>query len=151
MVCIYCTGNTNVTNSRLQKRTNTVWRRRRCTLCKAVFTTSEGVAYEGALGITNTASHIVPFERDLLFLSIYEACRHREYAVKDATALTNTIIAKLYRLQDEPGLIDRDNVIMLTSETLKAFDPIACVHYLAFHPLAKVHSSPPKTLPISFQ
>ncbi|HEU4966197.1 MAG TPA: hypothetical protein VFT53_01795 [Candidatus Saccharimonadales bacterium] len=86
----------------------------------------------------DTTSHITPFDRDVLYLSIYESCRHRQRAITDATALTNTIIAKLYRAQDEPGAIYRDTIVMIVSTTLKAFDPIACVHYLAFHKLTKI-------------
>jgi len=137
MVCVYCSSSTNVTNSRLQKRTNSVWRRRRCTDCDAIFTTTESVAYEGSLGVLDATSHIIPFDRDLLFLSIYESCRHRLHAPADATALSGTIIAKLHRSQDEPGVIARDTIVIVASETLKAFDPVACVHYLAFHPLTK--------------
>lgn len=85
----------------------------------------------------DTTSHITAFDRDTLYLSIYESCRHRQCAITDATALTNTIIAKLYRAQDEPGVIYRDTIVTIVSVTLEAFDPIACVHYLAFHKLTK--------------
>lgn len=41
MVCIYCSGETQVINSRPQKRLNNIWRRRKCTACEGIFTTSE--------------------------------------------------------------------------------------------------------------
>lgn len=137
MVCVYCSNDTRVTNSRLQKRQNQIWRRRQCLSCGAVFSTTEAVTYGNALAVQNGTSHITPFSRDLLFLSIYESCRHRTQAAADAAALTDTVIAKLHRLQESPGSLDRDTIVLAASETLKAFDAVACVHYLAFHPLAR--------------
>ena len=66
MVCIYCGGETKVTNSRLQKRNNQVWRRRQCLECKGVFTTHEAVDLSSALLIDKSGAP-EPFISDLLF------------------------------------------------------------------------------------
>ncbi len=135
MVCIYCGGKTAVTNSRLQTKANSVWRRRRCYACKAVFTTEEHASYESSFAMQYNASHIVPFERDMLFLSIYEACRHRKNAVSDAASLTTTVLSKLQMIATSNGAIQRNDIVRVTSETLKLFDNASAVHYLAYHPL----------------
>lgn len=134
MVCIYCGNKTEVTNSRLQRKTNTVWRRRRCTVCHAVFTSSEHIDYNRSIAIKYDTSHITPFDRDLLFLNIYDACKHRKTGVADASALTETILGKLLKLDANDGVIPRDTLVSIVSETLNRFDKAASVHYLAYHP-----------------
>jgi transcriptional regulator NrdR family protein len=135
MVCIYCEGKTHVTNSRLQKRTNQVWRRRQCNSCQAIFSSLERIVYEGGLMVQNSTSHITPLQRDKLFLDIYDACRHRPNAISDATALTDTVLSKLLALRASQGLIQRDILVKITDSALKQFDRSAHVHYLAFHSL----------------
>lgn len=135
MVCIYCRKDTHVSNSRLQKRTNQVWRRRTCEHCKNVFTTLEEVTLEQAVRF-NHMGHLEPFSRDKLFLSIYEACRHRKTAVSDATSLTATSLSKI-RSKITDATIDRAIVVKSIAEVLKHFDKAAQVQYLAFHPLAR--------------
>ena len=135
MVCIYCGAKTQVINSRLQKRVNVVWRRRRCQSCRVVFTSLEQNDYENALVVERDASHIIPFRRDELFLSVYEACRHRHNAVADASALTKTILGQLPAIQTSEGRISRDKLVGLVYDALKRFDAVAAIHYNAFHSL----------------
>ena len=134
MVCIYCGEETRVVNSRLQKRINCVWRRRRCSSCDAVFTSIESNAYESSLMVKHGTSHIVPFERDLLFVSVYDACRHRAHAISDASAITSTILGKLQQNKETQGIIERDYLISVTSSILRRFDTAAYVYYQAYHP-----------------
>jgi transcriptional repressor NrdR len=135
MVCVYCSHDTEVINSRLQKRPNQVWRRRRCNNCQNVFSTLEGVDWAGAVRVHNH-KHLEPFSCDKLFLSIYEASKHRKTAVNDATALTRTIISKLWS-HIKAATLTRDQIVHTTSEVLKRFDRAAAVQYVAFHPLTK--------------
>src|SRR5690348_1875861 len=97
MVCIYCGNKTDVINSRPQKRHNKVWRRRRCTKCEAVFTTTEAAALAESLRVARKAkpNTLQPFLRDKLFLSIYKSCQHRPDAIQDASALTDTVVSRL--------------------------------------------------------
>jgi len=132
MVCIYCGSKTEVTNSRLQKKLNRVWRRRRCRICDAVFTSQEQVIYDGAFAVRLSTSHIMPLSRDTLYLSVYDACRHRADAVTEATALTDTILSSLVLLAKD-GLLRREDIIATCSTVLKRFDTAAAVHYAAFH------------------
>lgn len=134
MVCIYCGGKTAVTNSRHQKRLDRVWRRRRCAQCGAVFSTVERVIYGESFVIRNRMSHIVPFDRDTLFLSVYDACRHRTDATGDAAALTDTVITKILTCRIPNEAIQRALLVRTTTDVLQAFDAAAATHYLAFHP-----------------
>lgn len=74
------------------------------------------------------------FNRDTLFLSVYDACRHRQSAVSDAAAITDTVISKLQSSIIHAS-VKRDDVVYVTTEVLKQFDYIAYTHYAAFHPL----------------
>src|SRR4030095_13921284 len=132
MDCVYCGKNTRVINSRHQKKSNQVWRRRRCTACQAVFTTLEAVDTNQALRIHKDGRH-EPFSRDTLLISVYNSLRHRKTALQDATGLTGTIVAKLYPFIQN-ATIDRDRVAEVTTEVLKRFDKAAATHYKAFHP-----------------
>ena len=132
MVCPYCGHETNVNNSRHQKRLNQVWRRRKCSSCGAIFTTTEAVDLSGALRI-RMATGLEPFSRDTLLLSIYESLKHRKSAINDSGALTSTIISALYPLAEDT-IIDRDVVTTVTASVLERFDKVAATHYQAFHP-----------------
>jgi transcriptional repressor NrdR len=72
MVCIYCGGETKVTNSRLQRRNNQVWRRRECLACQSVFTTHESVELESALSVSQNG-RLTPFLPDLLLKELMMA------------------------------------------------------------------------------
>ncbi|MDB5175913.1 MAG: NrdR family transcriptional regulator [Candidatus Saccharibacteria bacterium] len=131
MVCIYCSGNTQVINSRLQKRANSVWRRRKCLNCQAVFTTSEVAQYDGSWRV-QSGKQLIAFSRDKLLLSIYESVRHRPEALQDASALTETIIGKLRHTASD-GLLTIKDIIVVAQAILNNFDDAAYVHYRAFH------------------
>ena len=132
MVCIYCGGSTQVSNSRLQKRANTVWRRRQCTVCAAVFTTTEAIDLASAIMIA-TAKGLEPFDKDKLLISVYESCKHRQNALNDASALTQTIIGDIIKLTDVSGKIERDAIITLAQQVLERFDPVCSTVYTAYH------------------
>ena len=132
MVCIYCGSDTQVTNSRHQKRLNQVWRRRKCSNCGAIFSTAEGANTSQALSVQKK-NGLEPFSRDTLFISVYDSLRHRKTVLNDATALTGTIISTLTPLADNAS-IDRDVIVTVTTTVLQRFDKPAATHYQAFHP-----------------
>lgn len=133
MVCIYCNGDTQVVNSRLQRRVNQVWRRRKCVNCRSVFSSLEGADLTRSVAYRTSQNKIEPFQRDILFISVYEALKHRKKAVPEASSLTDTIIGKL-RLRIKGSAISRTDVITVTTGVLKNFDKAAKVQYLAYHP-----------------
>jgi transcriptional regulator NrdR family protein len=133
MVCIYCGSETNVTNSRHQKRLNHVWRRRKCQVCNAIFSTTEAADAVSALRVRSSRA-LEPFLRDNLLMSVYDSLRHRKSAITDATSLTATIVSNMYDLADN-GVIEREAIITVTSAVLERFDKVAATHYKAFYPI----------------
>jgi transcriptional repressor NrdR len=133
MVCIYCHGDTRVTNSRLQKQANQVWRRRQCIECGNNFTTHEIADSRTAIIVRYSPKVLKPFSRDTLFISVYESCKHRAQAVSDASALTQTILAKLYDHLDD-SVLERDTIAAVTLAVLGRFDSSAATMYSAYHP-----------------
>lgn len=133
MVCIYCGGNTKVTNSRLQKRANQIWRRRQCLDCQATFTTEEQAVTDTSL-LVSSPKRVEPFSREKLLLSVYEALRHRKTAISDATALCDTVWTQL-QPQITAAQLTRRQIVETTHKILKRFDKAGATVYLAFHPL----------------
>jgi transcriptional regulator NrdR family protein len=136
MVCIYCNSSTNVTNSRLQKRANQVWRRRRCTSCGANFTTHEVVDLGSSIAVQRSSKDIQPFSRDRLFTSVYDSLKHRPDSLGDATALTLTIISQLLPHVNN-GRLEREVIAAVTGAVLERFDMAASTVYSAYHPQNK--------------
>ena len=132
MVCVYCGGNTKVSNSRPQVKSNRIWRRRSCSSCQAVFTTIE--LYDPAQTWMVYGSDDKPtvFISEKLFLSIYESLKHRPAALLDAKHLSETVINKLGRTTNN-GVIKKDTITKTVSVSLHRFDKVAHTHYQAFH------------------
>ena len=133
MVCIYCGSQTQVVNSRLQKRLNQVWRRRRCVQCKNVITSHELIELGTSVAVRRQ-EQINPFNRDLLFISMYESCKHRSTAAQDASALVQTVLS-LLQPQIVEGVLNRDQIAETTATVLERFDQAAATMYKAYHPL----------------
>lgn len=132
MVCIYCRAKTAVVNSRSRKRTNETWRRRQCAKCQNVMTTLESVDFTKAVLVNNVNGNMEPFQRDLLFVSIYESLKHRKDAPRVATALTDTILGKLLPIITNASL-KREDIVSEATVALRRFDRAAGVHYAAYH------------------
>jgi transcriptional regulator NrdR family protein len=135
MVCIYCRNSTRVTNSRHQKRLNQVWRRRTCLTCGSTFTSHEAISLGDGVLVHNgaTSSHLQPFSRSKLLISIYESCKHRTKALEDAEGLTETIISRLMQQHLQKATLDRSSIIHVTADVLQHFDSIAATMYKAYH------------------
>lgn len=134
MVCIYCGKDTEVSNSRHQKKNNQVWRRRTCKGCRATVTSIESVDLTYSVRFKAKSGRLEPFSRDKLFTSIYKACKHRKQSAEDSTALTATVLTKLHPLIKN-ATIDRDSLVDITGLILRRFDKTAGTVYLAFHGL----------------
>jgi len=133
MLCIYCGNDTQVVNSRLQKRANQVWRRRKCLTCGAVFTSHEAAAYDGAWRVLEQNGQYVPFKQNKLLISLYKSLEHRSAALEDATALCETVLGNLLRASNR-GVLEPEQIRAIALEALQHFDNPAAVHYAAFHP-----------------
>jgi transcriptional repressor NrdR len=133
MVCPFCGKKLQVSNSRHQKRTNSVWRRRKCHSCHSAITTVEALDYPTAIVYKDNSGAFVAFLRDKLLLDVFSCLKHREAAVSDATALTDTVLSRLVAQTQDP-VIPREMVVQTVTEVLKRFDKSAAVQYVAYHP-----------------
>ncbi|HEX9153457.1 MAG TPA: hypothetical protein VF809_01415 [Candidatus Saccharimonadales bacterium] len=123
-----------VTNSRLQRRANQVWRRRQCKTCRNNFTTHETVELSSSIAVRYGPKDLKSFVRDKLLISVFESCKHRPNAIEDASALTQTIIGILRGyLQD--SVLERDALVTITTAVLERFDRSAATIYSAYHTL----------------
>ena len=134
MVCVYCGSATSVTNSRLSKRNNSVWRRRKCTTCSSIFTTFEEADLSSVFMIERKNGKLEPFDRTLLLTSIYDCSKHLPKPAENANELTNTVVLKL--LNKKSAILTRNDIIKATSLVLKNFNEVTAVQYAAFHKLS---------------
>ena len=132
MVCVHCGAKTHVSNSRLQQRSNRVWRRRQCLNCGAIFTTVEAAQYDAAWTVQTGKGGLKPFSRDKLLLSLYKSCSHRPDALEDAADLADTIIKRLSGLA-ENGRLASSSISQVAQVALSRFDKAASVYYQAHH------------------
>jgi transcriptional repressor NrdR len=132
MVCIYCGGDTKVTNSRLQRRNNQVWRRRECLACQSVFTTHEAVELESTLSVEQNGQ-LKPFMPDLLLKELITALSHRKDVYTASREVLGTIVRQLLTLPQKPRY-NRQDISMAAAKVLKRFDRQAYLRYVADHP-----------------
>jgi len=132
MICIYCGGETKVTNSRRQKRNNQVWRRRECLVCRSVFTTHETVELESALSV-NANGRLRPFLSDLLLKELISALKDRKDVYTASREVLGTILRRLLALPQKPVYTPAD-ISKTAAEVLKRFDKRAYLRYVAEHP-----------------
>lgn len=147
MVCIYCQSKLHVNNSRPQLTRNQTWRRRACKACGAVFTSIESIdlsqsiivsttadnSRHGSGGITRSPETLHPFERDKLYISLYESLRHRDTAASDARGLCDTVTVHIIASARD-GHVAARTIARHALNTLQRFDTAAATHYAAFHP-----------------
>ena len=84
--------------------------------------------------VRRSPKELDPFSRDLLFVSIFESCKHRKTALADASALTLTIIGELVKIVED-GILERDTIVAVGTAVLERFDAAAATMYAAYHPL----------------
>jgi len=129
---MYCKGQTKVINSRSQRRSNSVWRRRKCLKCSAIFTTTEDANIAQGWSVKESKGKTIPFSSDHLYLSVYDSLKHRPTAVSDARSLVDTVLNKLIDRMAN-GIIDVRSISEVTLVCLNRFDKVASVHYQAYY------------------
>ena len=133
MLCPFCQHTkTEVFNSRSTSMKTQVWRRRRCTSCKNVFTTYE--AYDlGFLDVKQSDGAVKPYSRARLFSSIYIAFVGSRLA--DDQAIDNVTSTIEHRLQSlQKPLLHRDEIISVVVKSVRPLSITATMRYLADHP-----------------
>jgi transcriptional regulator NrdR family protein len=130
MVCLYCSEKLRVSNSRTQKSTNSIWRRRSCPACRAVFTSIEAISLENSIRVSDSKA-LEPFMKEKLFMSVYESLKHKQKPLQDARDVTETICSKLMRQHIQAATLDRQVIISVATEILRRYDSLAGMHYQA--------------------
>jgi transcriptional regulator NrdR family protein len=143
MLCTYCGSKTRVSNSRLQKRTNSIWRRRLCLRCNRIFTTNEQVDFEKSWVVQYTSSEAQkkgrpaksqPFLRDKLLISIHNSLGHRGLAaLPDSLAITQTVTGRLGKMISPEGCLPASAIVKTTYSVLRNFDKVGATVYRAYH------------------
>lgn len=130
MVCIYCSGNTSVVNSRPQKRSNNIWRRRSCSKCAAIFTTIESPDTSSSIIVKHADGSVTPFLRDKLFMSILKSLPENDQ-YESAAELSTTIIASLVGQPEKLKPINVADIIKTSQTVLRRYNKTAYLRYSA--------------------
>ena len=131
MVCILCDSKTKTSNSRFMRSFRHTWRRHTCTRCSAVFTTRETVDMAQSYRVEDSDGQLAVFSRDKLYLSVYEALKHRDDAIASSTMLVETIIATIQK--HNRLLLSREELINTIATVVKRFDKTAYVRYISMN------------------
>lgn len=145
MICIKCSADTKVTNSRPHKKTPSVWRRRECTSCGTVFTTNEVVADDTyVLTVKALDGSRSRFSLPRLMLSITPALSHRDDGnlADESYWLAQTITQTIQASATDS--IQSSSLTETVYETLSHFDATAGLQYGARHGLIKNTAQKPR-------
>ncbi|HVO86377.1 MAG TPA: hypothetical protein VMT23_01430 [Candidatus Binatia bacterium] len=132
MVCLYCGSETQVINSRRQKRNNQVWRRRRCQECSALFTTHEAADLTGVIRVRSNGT-LRPYDNNILFTEVLLSLQDRKKCYEEAREITNTVTQKLLLAPDFP-LVDTSYISRTAGKVLKSFSKRAWQRFVLEHP-----------------
>lgn len=133
MICLYCGSDTQVTNSRHQKRNNQIWRRRQCLKCEAIFTTHEAADLSGLLMVTAMGAP-KPFSEDILYTELLFALSDRKDSYSAAREVTATVVQKLLALPESPVVFKPAQISSAAAAVLSRLDRRAWLRYVAEHP-----------------
>lgn len=134
MFCINCFHeDTRVTNSRPHKKQHSVWRRRKCQNCGALFTTHERPSLADNKKITLSDGTNEVFNLGKLIQSIGKAFTHSPHDAEYAALYLAMSVEDTLSTQRET--ITPEDITATTHEILKRFDQLAAVQYAARHDL----------------
>ena len=142
MICIKCSHDTKVTNSRPHKKTPSVWRRRQCLSCGATFTTNEVVADDSYLFYVVRGNEKEAFSLPRLMFSIGQALSHRHDIADDAYWLTQTVAQSVQATASDT--VEVRSLAETTWQTLAQFDATAGISYGARHELLENTAQKPR-------
>lgn len=130
MNCPYCAIDSRVTNSRLQKRSNSVWRRRTCPNCGAIWTTIESMKGSVTFKVKSNED-LVDFRPEILLISIYECLKHRKHPAQDAQYVFETVLGNLGRTNN--SIYTTELIAINCYKVLKRYDKLASDLYKVTH------------------
>lgn len=145
MICIKCSADTKVTNSRPHKKTPSVWRRRECKACGTVFTTSEVVAdntYQ--FTVAGTDGSVTDFSLPRLMMSIVPSLGHRPgTSVADESYWLAQTVAQAVQATATDS-ISAEALATEAFNTVSFFDATAGLQYGARHGLVQNTAQRPR-------
>lgn len=137
MFCIKChSPNTKVTNSRPHKKRASIWRRRSCSSCGAIFTTSETVATEGLLRVCDSQTASTAFSIGRLMMSIAPLLTQRSSAADDAYWLSMTAYEQA--LSSVDAEISPQALAQIVFRVIERYDSTAALKYALDHRLTRL-------------
>jgi len=146
MICIKCSTETRVINSRSYKKTPGVWRRRSCPSCGAVFTTSEVVADDGYLFLVRSEGRAKaqPFSLARLMMSMAPALAHHgsHQAADESFWLAKTVAQTAQATAVD--VIEAASLAQMAFETLSNYDASAGIIYGAKRGIVRNSSQKPR-------
>lgn len=132
MFCVNCFNpNTQVANSRPNKKQPSVWRRRKCPQCGTTFTTYERPSLADNKSIDLLSGGTDTFNLGKLILSISKAFTHSPRDGEYNTLWLAQTVEDTLSSQHET--ITLEDIEAVTHTTLKRFDELAAVQYAAQH------------------
>lgn len=131
VLCPFCQSDTDVVNSRSQKRTNGVWRRRHCTGCDRIFTSVEKADLAASVRVKKRSGALEPLSEAKLGISLYLALSHYEKAADMAVLLSQTVVIAVLK-DAKTSVISSEEIYQHTVKALKRFDASAAIRYAAF-------------------
>ncbi len=131
MICPFCSKDTEVINSRPQKRTNGVWRRRHCYGCERIFTTVEKADLEASVRVLKRSGALEPLSEAKLMISLYRALEHLENAPEVALELSQAVIKSVFKFATEP-IIPSSAIAAQVIIVLARFDAAAAIRYKSY-------------------
>lgn len=133
MICIFCSSETKVSNSRSKAKAASTWRRRQCLNCGSIFSTTERPNFATSIKVRSGSGKFKPFSEDKLFISIYECLSHRKDSLAASKSLLNTILEKTVPAPESE--VTTEQIAKQAYTILKRYDKPSALIYKARHPI----------------
>ncbi|HWJ75994.1 MAG TPA: transcriptional regulator NrdR [Kaistia sp.] len=131
MRCPYCgSDDTQVKDSRPSEDSNSIRRRRVCTVCGGRFTTFERIQLR-ELVVLKKSGRRVPFDRDKLMRSVEIALRKRPVDPDRIERMVNGVVRQLESSGENE--VQSDQIGVLVMEGLKTLDDVAYVRFASVY------------------
>ena len=127
MKCIFCSGETHVTDKR--ESPGGTRRRRECLKCRKRFTTYER-AEKKAIIVVKKDGRREPFLREKIKLGIIKACEKRPIPLKDIEKILDELEEKLYKKGKE---VKSEVIGKMVMNKLKKLDDIAYIRFASVY------------------
>ncbi len=131
MRCPYCgSDDTQVKDSRPSEDSNSIRRRRVCTVCGGRFTTFERIQLRELI-VVKKSGRRVPFDRDKLMRSVQIALRKRPVDPDRIERMVNGVVRQLESSGENE--VQADQIGVLVMEGLKTLDDVAYVRFASVY------------------